>query len=173
MLHFLSLFISIKESPEVGAHALNLNIMSSRSRSAWQGHVIKRISGPYHPVYSFCLMSNIVLHSVSNQHVGNWEGSQGVGGFTWRRHQMKTFSELLALCAGNSLVPSEFPTQRPVTWSFDVFFDLRLNKRLSKKSWDWWFETLSHPLWRQCNVWHINVSEITGRSTAKFNQLRL
>ena len=27
-------------------------------------------------------------------------------------------------------VPSELPTQRPVTWSFDVFFDLRLNKRL-------------------------------------------
>ena len=43
------------------------------------------------------------------------------------------------------------PTQRPVTWSFDVFFDLRLNKRLSKQSWDWWFETLSCPLWRHCN----------------------
>ena len=36
----------------------------------------------------------------------------------------------------------EFPAQRPVTWSFDVFFDLRLNKRLSKQSWGWWFETL-------------------------------
>ena len=35
--------------------------------------------------------------------------------------------------------------------SFDVFFDLRLNKRLSKQSWGWWFETLSHPLWRHCN----------------------
>ena len=29
--------------------------------------------------------------------------------------------------------PGEFPTQRPVTRSFDVFFDLRLNKRLSKQ----------------------------------------
>ena len=48
-------------------------------------------------------------------------------------------------------VPGEFPTQRPVTRSFDVFFDLRLNKRLSKQSWDWWFETLSRPLWRHCN----------------------
>ena len=36
--------------------------------------------------------------------------------------------------------------------SFDVFFDLRLNKQLSKKSWDWWFETLLRPLWRHCNV---------------------
>ena len=43
---------------------------------------------------------------------------------------METFSALLAICAGNSLVPSEFPTQRPVTRSFGVFFDLRLNKRL-------------------------------------------
>ena len=47
--------------------------------------------------------------------------------------------------------PGEFPTQRPVTRSFDVFFDLRLNKRLSKQWWGWWFETLSCPLWRHCN----------------------
>ena len=39
-----------------------------------------------------------------------------------------------------------------VTRSFDVFFDLRLNKRLSKQSWGWWFETLSCPLWRHCNI---------------------
>ena len=71
---------------------------------------------------------------------------------TWWRHQMETFSALLAICAGNSPVPGEFPTQRPVTWSFDVFFDLRLNKRLSKQSWGWWFETLSRSLWRHCNV---------------------
>ena len=52
---------------------------------------------------------------------------------------------------GNSPVPGEFPAQRPVTMSFDVFFDLRLNKRLSKQSWGRWFETLSCPLWRHCN----------------------
>ena len=51
----------------------------------------------------------------------------------------------------NSPVSGEFPTQRPVTRSFDIFFDLRLNKRLSKQSWSWWFETLACPLWRQCN----------------------
>ena len=39
---------------------------------------------------------------------------------------METFSALLAICVGNSLVTGEFPTQRPVTWSFDVFFHLRL-----------------------------------------------
>ena len=47
---------------------------------------------------------------------------------------METFSVLLALCAGNSPVTDEFPSQRPVTWSFDVFFDLHLNKGLSKQS---------------------------------------
>ena len=65
---------------------------------------------------------------------------------TWWHHQMETFSSLLAICAGNSPVPGEFPAQRPVTRSFDVFFDLRLNKRLSKQSRGWWFETLSCPL---------------------------
>ena len=52
----------------------------------------------------------------------------------WWPHQMETFSALLALCAGNSPVAGEFPSQRPVTRSFGVFFDLRLNKRLSKQS---------------------------------------
>ena len=41
---------------------------------------------------------------------------------TWRRHLMETFSALLALWAGNSPVTGEFPSQRPVTRSFDVFF---------------------------------------------------
>ena len=44
---------------------------------------------------------------------------------------MKMFSALLALCAGNSPVTGEFPSQKPVARSFDVFFHLRLNKRLS------------------------------------------
>ena len=64
---------------------------------------------------------------------------------------METFSALLAICAGNSPVPGEFPAQRPVTRSFDVFFDPSLNKRLSKHSRGWWFETLSGPLWRHSN----------------------
>ena len=72
-------------------------------------------------------------------------------GMAWWRHQMETLSVLLAICARNSPVNGEFPAQRPVTRSFDVFFDLRLNKRLSKHSWGWWFETLSRPLWRYCN----------------------
>ena len=71
---------------------------------------------------------------------------------------METFSALLAICAGNSLVPDEFPAQRPVMRSFDVFFDLRLNKRLSKQSWGWWFETLSCPLWCHCNGMSLDLN---------------
>ena len=43
------------------------------------------------------------------------------------------------------------PAQRPVTRSFDVFFDLHPNKRSSKQSWGWLFETLSRPLWPHRN----------------------
>ena len=65
------------------------------------------------------------------------------------------------LC-GEFTGPGEFPTQRPVTRGFDVFFDLRLNKPLSKQPSGWWFETPSWSLWRHCNVsdiiwalWHL------------------
>ena len=82
---------------------------------------------------------------------------QFTGHRRWR-HQMETFSASLAICAGNSPVPGEFPTQRPVTRSFGVFFDLRLNKWLSKQWCGWWFETPSCPLWRHCNeIGQINI----------------
>ena len=70
---------------------------------------------------------------------------------TWWRHQMETFSALLALCDRNPVVTCGFPSQRPVTWSFDIFFDLRLNKRLSKRSSRRWCETPLRLLWRHCN----------------------
>ena len=70
---------------------------------------------------------------------------------TWWRNQMEIFSASLAICAGNSPVTGEFPSKRPVTRSFDVFFDLRQNIRLSKQLWFWWFETPSRPLWHHGN----------------------
>ena len=63
----------------------------------------------------------------------------------WWRQQMETFSAIL--------VTGEFPAQMPVTRNFNIFFDLRLSKWLSKQSWGWWFETPSHPLGR-----HIKAS---------------
>ena len=85
---------------------------------------------------------------------------------SWWRHHMEPFSALLAFCAGNSPVTGEFPLQRLVTRSFDVFFYLRLNKRLSKQSWCWWLETSWRSLWRHRNVaanaWHIGTLRHDG-----------
>ena len=65
--------------------------------------------------------------------------------FTWR-HQMEAFSASQALCVENSPVTGEFPSQRPVKRSFDVFFDVQLNEWLSKE-----FEKPSRSLWSHCN----------------------
>ena len=67
--------------------------------------------------------------------------------YAWSRHQMETFFALLALYVGNLPVTGEFPSQRPVMRSFDVLFDLHLNKRLSKQLRGWRFETPSRLLW--------------------------
>ena len=77
---------------------------------------------------------------------------------------METFFALLALCRGNSPVTGEFPSQRPVTRSFDVFFALRMDKPFNKPSRRRWVETPFHSLWShcyvnvcpQCHVRHIN-----------------
>ena len=89
-------------------------------------------------------------------HVKDWD-------VTWRHNQMETFAPLLVLCAGSSPVTGGFPTQRPVTWSFDVFFDLHQNKLLSKQLWGWWFEMLLCPSWRRSNEsWVPAVLEACG-----------
>ena len=58
---------------------------------------------------------------------------------------------LYDLCEGNPLVAGGFPSQRPMTRSFDAFFDLHPSKRSSKQSGLWWFERPSPELWRHCN----------------------
>ena len=70
--------------------------------------------------------------------------------------KLKQFSALLSLCEGNPPVTDGFPSQRPATWGFDIFFDLCLNKRLRKHSRRRWFETQSHSLWRHCNFLRTN-----------------
>ena len=64
---------------------------------------------------------------------------------------METFSALMTLCNGNPPITGRFSSQRPLTRSFHVFFDL-LNKRLNKQSRRRWFETPSCSLWRHCNA---------------------
>ena len=110
------------------------------------------------------------------------DGINGIGSLQWRHNGLDGLSNhqshhclfsrlfvsrskktsklrITGLCTGNSPRTGEFPAQRPVTRSFDVFFDLRLNKRLSKQSWGWWFETPSLPLWRHCNVYWVPMDK--------------
>ena len=70
---------------------------------------------------------------------------------SWWRHQMETFSALLAICAGNSPVSGEFPAQRPVTSNVDVFLICaRINCWVNNDE-GRWFEMPSHPLWHHRN----------------------
>ena len=61
-----------------------------------------------------------------------WDGTKNRGE-SWWRHPMEIFSALLAICEGNPPVTAWFLSYRPVTRSFDVFFDVCLNKKQSKQ----------------------------------------
>ena len=104
--------------------------------------------------------SIITMPIVESSHCNSFEeriSVDSIWGAPWWRHQMESFSALLAFCAGNSPVTGEFPSQRPVTRSFDIFFELCLNKRLCRQPWGLWCETLSCSLWRHRNIvalWH-------------------
>ena len=71
-------------------------------------------------------------------------------------------SSLLVPCWGNPPFTGGFPSQRPVTRSFDVFFDLHMNKRLSKQSRLQWLETPTRSLWRHCND-HVDLLLIASK----------
>ena len=79
---------------------------------------------------------------------------------TWWRRQRKPFSALLALCAGNLPATGEYPSQMPVTGSFDIFFDLCLNKLSRKQSIRQWLETPSRSLWCHGNYLHMLIWQI-------------
>ena len=131
--------------------------------------IIKRkrlLSGDlWHPVAKWVIMILIEWQKGnmgSKWHLGQNETLEVQEKSTaWWRYPMEAFSALLALCAGNSPVTGEFQSQRPVTRSFDVFFDLRVNKSLSRQSRRWWFGTLSRSLWRHCNGNHYLAARTT------------
>ena len=86
---------------------------------------------------------------------------------------------VLALCAGNSPVAGEFPAQRAVMRNFDVFFDLRLNKQLSKQSWRWWFETqqVSETKYLGVNIsedlhWSKHIQGLASKASSTLGLLR-
>ena len=104
----------------------------------WRGHII--------PITWYCslIIYKLRYHPANLLTNSLWQ--------LWCRHQMETFSALLVLCERNLPVTCEFASQMPVMRSFDVFFDLRLNKRLGKQPRRRWFETPSRPLWGHCYV---------------------
>ena len=89
--------------------------------------------------------------------------------FTWWRHHMKTFCALPAFYEGNPPVTDGFPSQRPIMRSGKVFFDLRLNRRLSKQSRRRRLETPLHQLWRHYNV--ISSIDAWQRMPAAMNRI--
>ena len=113
--------------------------LSTTGQLIWMTNSIKRVNCTWLPKSSMKWMSASSAVSLLQN-------------CPWWRHQMETFSALLALCEENSPVTGEVPSQKPVSRSFDVFYDLRLNKRLNKHSRRWWFETPSRPLWRHCDA---------------------
>ena len=105
--------------------------------------------------FSWCWLIGVILHASevefafgkNHDDIIKWKHFSLTGhlcgeftGLRWIPHTKASDAET-----------GEFPTQRPVTRSFDVFFDLRLGERLSKHSWSWWLEKPSRPLWHQSN----------------------
>ena len=81
---------------------------------------------------------------------------------SWWHHQMETLQRYLHFVRGNHRSPVISPHKGALTRSFDVFFNLRQNKRLSKRGWG--FDTPSRPLWRHCYGWYYVVAVIAGYS---------
>ena len=89
---------------------------------------------------------------------------------------METFFALLAICGeGNPPVKGGFPSQRPVTRSFDVFFDLCLSKWLSKQPRRRWFETHRRSLWLwcHCNEWFLHRASLVSRDKTDWHSVAL
>ena len=84
--------------------------------------------------------------------------------YSWWRHEMEIFSALKALCEGNLSVTGGFPSRMPVTRSFYVFFDLRLDKPVRTQWRRWWFETPLRLLWRHDNVQRFVVSLVISQN---------
>ena len=103
------------------------------------------------------ITQNCTCPSTADSHWLAW----GAETKSWWRHQMETFSALLAICAGNSPVPENSPHKGQ--WRGALMFSLICAwiKRLSKQTWGWWLETPSLPLWRHSNVLSANVVRST------------
>ena len=133
-------------------HALNLvrmyHAFVSKSGPMW---TIRTVI----PTWLYNQISDWIHNTADRIERTSWQGKLHPGNNHSIKHddviKWNNFPRVLVLWVGDSPVTGEFPAQRPVTQSFDVFFDLHLNKRLSKQTKRRWFETQSCPLWRHCN----------------------
>ena len=108
------------------------------------------------PLGKWLYRSNVC--EVTLKDMGNINRCQNTIIKSWWRHQMETFSALLAICERNPPFTGGFPSQRPGTRSFDVFVDVRLNKWLRCR----WFKTHWRSLWRHCNVTRQHSTQSVG-----------
>ena len=129
---------------------------------------------------------NVTLSATGNQHLQH--GVQFGGTLTNSATTPETppsyISEVTMMTSSNGNIfrvtgplCGEFPGHRwiPLTKardaSFDIFFDLSLNKRLSKQSWGWWFETPSRSLWRHCN--DESIEAVLAKDTLAWTKIKL
>ena len=92
------------------------------------------------------LRLHLLINNAASEADGNRNGDSTVMMTSSNGNIFRVTGPLCREFTGHRWIP------RTVTRSFDVYFDPRLNKRLSKQSWGWWFETPSCSLWRHCNV---------------------
>ena len=117
------------------------------------------ISLSYFNYHCWCVDVNLNWRNIFTQILSETEIGNGYHQWFWRLRQFLV--TMISPSSGNICrvtLWKEFtshrwiPFKRPVTRSFDVFFDVRLNKRLSKQSRCCWFETPSSSSWRHCNA---------------------
>ena len=140
---------------EIGVHIVCLTGMKPLNNFLVKhSHVSRKVYNSIHLYYAKPEQNRCTLAFLTKAwcRLSHWSLQKRDNQIHTRRHHMKTFSSLLVVCAGNLTDHRWIPlTKVRDARSFDVLVDLRLNKRLSKQSWGWWFETPSRSLWRHCN----------------------
>ena len=105
--------------------------------------------------YDFYRCSVFSVNSVASEHYGPWCTEIWKWNILFHDDviKWKHFPRYWPFVRGIHRSPVNSPHKGQ--WcgaSMFCFSDLRPNKRLSKQSWGWWFETPSDPLWRLCNA---------------------
>ena len=114
------------------------------SKSAWS-----TLGQSYCPRVSEDTMEDIYYKAISRH---NSMQSDYKVGLNHDVIKWKHFPRYWPFARGIHRWPVDSPSQRPATRCFEVFFDLRPNKRFSKQSRRRWFETPSRSVWRHCNA---------------------